>query len=445
MLACKDICYSLVTVMLFAVAADIKRHHSDWLWFLAEDQAHTLGVEYDSIAQSIASGRGFSDPFHSNSGPTAWMPPIQPLFLAGIYSFWKTRERVSQFIVGFQCFVAFLTGLLVLQEMRRLGRPFIGYIVFPCCLLISFHHVFQSTHDFGILGLFVCVLWWTFSRSPSPGKSSMATWGSGIIGGLAVLGTPVLGLVWLALLLAKMWQFRRVRYLPERGPVLHFFAPLAIAAALTTPWTIRNLLVLDTLVPVKSNAGYELWLAQCIDDDGVLDSQTFRKHVRKRNSEAGKRYREVGEIVFVREMRARAFEAIGSDPRSYLGRVMNRALAMFLIYRPARKTDSSSLIQVIFPLPFIGFLIVMVAGYNRRNQGFLTASLICLVGHLPYLLISYYPRYSSPFMLTSMLWLGYGIHDISSIGCSLVYNIRRSRQEGECVNRSLEAPLTSDK
>ena len=41
--------------------------------------------ESGNIAHSLAVGAGFSSPFRVNTGPTAWMPPIYPLLLAGVF------------------------------------------------------------------------------------------------------------------------------------------------------------------------------------------------------------------------------------------------------------------------------------------------------------------------------------------------------------------------
>src|ERR671912_310662 len=46
-----------------------------------------FGFETGRIASSIASGQGFSSPLKGPSGPTAWLPPIYPYMLAGIFKF----------------------------------------------------------------------------------------------------------------------------------------------------------------------------------------------------------------------------------------------------------------------------------------------------------------------------------------------------------------------
>src|ERR1700735_2495432 len=41
--------------------------------------------ESGNIAHSLAAGEGFSSPFRVDTGSTAWMPPIYPLILAGVF------------------------------------------------------------------------------------------------------------------------------------------------------------------------------------------------------------------------------------------------------------------------------------------------------------------------------------------------------------------------
>src|SRR4051812_28110541 len=44
-----------------------------------------FGWETGQIAGSIAAGHGFASPLHGETGPTAWMAPLYPYLLAGIF------------------------------------------------------------------------------------------------------------------------------------------------------------------------------------------------------------------------------------------------------------------------------------------------------------------------------------------------------------------------
>lgn len=77
---------SLAFIVLVAMAARIT---------FAWDQARkmppgVLGIvpfqqETGNIAYSLAQGKGFSALFRMDTGPTAWLAPVYPLLVAGIF------------------------------------------------------------------------------------------------------------------------------------------------------------------------------------------------------------------------------------------------------------------------------------------------------------------------------------------------------------------------
>src|SRR5437868_8006786 len=58
-----------------------------------------FGYEMGRVAQSIASGHGFSNPFQVPSGPTAWEPPLYPYLAAGIFRFFGVYTHASAFVL----------------------------------------------------------------------------------------------------------------------------------------------------------------------------------------------------------------------------------------------------------------------------------------------------------------------------------------------------------
>ncbi|NLE56483.1 MAG: hypothetical protein GX617_16215 [Lentisphaerae bacterium] len=135
-------------LLAFATIADWRyRHPVESRWFDSDYNDH-LGAEYDEIAHAIRAGRGFSDPFRTPSGPTAWMAPIMPFTLAGLY--WVAgddRQLVVELVLGIKYAVLLLTGLIVVGEARRLDRQWLGYAVVVVTLATHFHAMFQRTHD----------------------------------------------------------------------------------------------------------------------------------------------------------------------------------------------------------------------------------------------------------------------------------------------------------
>jgi len=54
-----------------------------------------FGYEVGRIASALASGQGFSSPFPAWSGSTAWVGPIYPLLLAGIFKLFGIYSPAS--------------------------------------------------------------------------------------------------------------------------------------------------------------------------------------------------------------------------------------------------------------------------------------------------------------------------------------------------------------
>ena len=43
------------------------------------------GWEMGRIARALVTGHGFADPFEGHTGPTAWVRPLYPLVMAGVF------------------------------------------------------------------------------------------------------------------------------------------------------------------------------------------------------------------------------------------------------------------------------------------------------------------------------------------------------------------------
>src|ERR1700678_2324953 len=54
-----------------------------------------MGGEAGRIARSIAQGEGFSNPLFGKTGPTAWLAPVFPYLLAGIFKTFGIYSNAS--------------------------------------------------------------------------------------------------------------------------------------------------------------------------------------------------------------------------------------------------------------------------------------------------------------------------------------------------------------
>ncbi len=369
----------------------------------ANDNRH-LGAEYFNIARSLAKGQGFSSPFPETTEPTAWMPPILPGILAALL--WACdgdRDAVMVVVVFLQTSVLAGTGLLVLalavRATRRLGA-IATTTVFFTFLLCNFHLCFQNTHDCWLVmfGIDVLVAWLCWFAPLDGGKAAV---GWGLVGGLCALITPVLGFAWGASSLVLALRRRAWRRL----------ALAALAAGLAiAPWTIRNFVVFGRLIPVKSNAAYELYQSQCLQPTGLLHGTTFASHPYGSGTRERREYRTLGEMAFLDRKREQFWQSVGADPLDFLDRAACRFLGATLWYEPmdpareARHPWSLWYSRLTHPLPFLGLLVLVVTGVLQplgRPQW--VAIGVYLLYLLPYAAISYYERYALPLLGAKVL------------------------------------------
>src|SRR5258708_20250716 len=64
-----------LVVMVFLLPEQLEPQRDHW----------RFGYETGRIARSIAQGRGFSNPLFGDTGPTAWMTPVYPYLVAGVF------------------------------------------------------------------------------------------------------------------------------------------------------------------------------------------------------------------------------------------------------------------------------------------------------------------------------------------------------------------------
>src|SRR4030095_15293889 len=53
--------------------------------FRTSESNFGFGWEMGRIAEALALGEGFANPFHGTTGPTAWEPPLTPFVIAEVF------------------------------------------------------------------------------------------------------------------------------------------------------------------------------------------------------------------------------------------------------------------------------------------------------------------------------------------------------------------------
>src|SRR5271155_2053276 len=58
-------------------------------------------TETGHIAYSVAAGKGFSSPYERDSGPTAMLPPVYPMLVAGLFKIFGSYSHGAFFAAVF--------------------------------------------------------------------------------------------------------------------------------------------------------------------------------------------------------------------------------------------------------------------------------------------------------------------------------------------------------
>ncbi len=317
-----------------------------------------LGAEYFNIAKAMVAGRGFADPFWEQTGPTAWMPPALPTLLAVLW--WACEEDRDLFMglyIFMQVYVILFTGLLILALGAQTCGRLWGWVMaalFVVAMINDFHLWFQVTHDhfFVLAGLDVLIAGLCWGRPLCTPKRA-AVWG--VVGGCLALSSPIVGFAWGGLTI--LGALHRRAWKPLGFALL--FAGLTVL-----PWTIRNYFVFGRLLPVKSNAAYELYQSQCLQPEGLLQARTFGTHPYANNGRERQEYKALGEMDFLDKKREQFWKAVAADPVDFLDRVAHRFLGATLWFVPMDRGQEMNrptvtwISRLLHPLPFLALLVL---------------------------------------------------------------------------------------
>jgi 4-amino-4-deoxy-L-arabinose transferase-like glycosyltransferase len=309
--------------MVMAAAAFVLRaafllYNREWQ-FPPEDNHWAFGFEMGRVASSIAAGKGFSSPLIVETGPTAWLPPVYPCLLGGIFWLFGTYSTASAFVaLALNCALSALTVLPVYAIARRLfgGSTAIlagwAWAWYPQAIITS-RDIWDTTLN-ALLVTVVCAC-----ALAMPGVKKPGRWAAfGLVCGVATLSGVTLLAVLPALGLWLVWSMPR--------PAGWWKLPLAAAVvfALTLGcWSVRNRFVFGQFILVRSNFGLEFYR-------GTLDAAQAAVTHPSRNPAEFQQYTALGELEYMKEKRRQALESLRASPSIMASRTLGRFMAFWL-------------------------------------------------------------------------------------------------------------------
>ena len=363
-----------------------------------------FGYEAGRIARSLVEGGGYADPFSNyvlrHTGPTAWLPPLYPLILAGSFRFFGVYTQASAWVVlALNCVFSAWTARAVWEiGARCLGRRvgvWSGWLwaLYPAAMQYAVHWVWEMTLTTALLA-WVLVLMLRMrgigEEQTVAATASVRAWALfGLMWGFIALSNsslllflPVCG-VWL--LLGKPGLLRSLR-----GAGL---AALVFLGCVT-PWTWRNWRVFHAFVPMRGNLGVEAYLGNGPGSNGLLMEYDHPYQA----PDQLRLYASMGEVRYA-AMRGRLASAnIQAHPAHFMADVLKR-IYYFWVSLP-HSEGSSMLVEAgrVLNYAFVslaGLLGLMLALWRRRPAAWLLMWAFVLLP-LPYYLVTVHARFRHP-------------------------------------------------
>jgi hypothetical protein len=369
-----------------------------------------LGGEYYNIAVSLVMQEGYANPFFVPTGPTAWMPPLFPSFLAILLFFAKDKETTTTLLVIIKTLVIVASILWTFSSMERSKVPhahFIGTLAGLSLLSIFFDYFFLVTNDevilLPIVTAFLCLLQWVHNDDAASVVTTKQGVFLGLFIGLSLLASPIIGI-------AELITFLFVR--STRMSARHQSMIFLVAMLTITPWITRNYLVFDRFIPIKSNLSFDLAFANIDDDNGIYTTEDFSRHplvMSIKHPEIFEERKWTSELAIVDEARERFSTYWKDNPYQIVRYIGNRLAAATFVFHPlykGRPRRLEALQNILFSIPAV--CIVFLLFRWRTLSSFQKSTLLFFVSAVaPYILVAFYYRYTVPLLPIYVLVVGW--------------------------------------
>jgi 4-amino-4-deoxy-L-arabinose transferase-like glycosyltransferase len=358
--------------------------------FRTQDANFSFGWEMGRIAEAIASGRGFSDPFEGHTGPTAWEPPLYPCLIAGVFRLFGVYSQASAFVMlTFSSLCSALTCIPLFRMAKRcFGETVAVGSVWAWALLPSV--MFWSTKVVWETSLSTLLLTTLFLLTlEMEEKDGLWPWiGFGLLWGVAALNSTVL-LSFLPPSGLWAWYTRSRRGKRSLSGVL---VASVLFVACVTPWMARNQRTFGRFV-LRDNFGAELRLGNGPGADG-----TWMYNLHPTQSVfAMRQYREMGEIPYIDMRKQQAVDFIRQDRARFLWLCVKR----FIYYwSSAPRVEKSWWVETGKRSLYLMSSILMFWGLGRalrrRKPGAWLFFWLILLYPAVYYVVFTHPRYRHP-------------------------------------------------
>jgi 4-amino-4-deoxy-L-arabinose transferase-like glycosyltransferase len=278
-----------------------------------------FGYETGRIARAIDSGRGFSDPINVGGGPTAWMTPLYPYLVAGVFKFAGIYSEASAVIVlslnalfsALTCLPVFLMARISFGQKTAVWAGW-AWAVFPYAILLSADMIWETC----LTTLLLSLLFFFALRLEN--STRLAAWaGFGFLWGIAALTNPAVLSV-LPFLLG--WVCYRLHRRGHPWRVQAIVAAMALLVVVT-PWFARNYRAFHQFIPFRDG----FWMTMHVGNNGDTSHWAPVESASPTGAEEAE-FTRLGELNYMAAKRRETIDFIRSHPGLFAWLTLRRIL-----------------------------------------------------------------------------------------------------------------------
>jgi Dolichyl-phosphate-mannose-protein mannosyltransferase len=305
-----------LVVMVFLLPDELNPERNHW----------HMGFETGKIAYSIVQGRGFGSPLFEDTGPTAWMTPVYPYIVAGVFKLFGTYTETSAVVL---LSLNALTSALVCVVVFGIARMSFGdrvakwsgwaWAFCPYGIYFPVERIWETW----LATLLLCLLFLITLHLENAHK--LWHWiVFGLVWGLAALTSPALLSV---LPFLAAWVIYRRHRRGQRWFAVNVVAGI-VFIAVVSPWFIRNYEVFHRFVPFRDNIGIVLLMGTKGSTSywGPYDLGPWH------NPQQWAEFKQLGELAYMDSKKRQSIAFIRANPGWYAWTTARRALFLWTGY-----------------------------------------------------------------------------------------------------------------
>jgi len=305
-----------MVLIAFAVRLSFMLIFSTYTFTGVDDFTQT--GEATRIAASIARGNGFSSPFGDEyTGPTAWIAPVYPYFIALVFHCFGIFSQTSTIIIfTVQGWFSALTIIPILGIADRTVGKRAGLLAGWIWILFPWFGKWAVTWEWEISlsALLLSLIFWYTLRLEKP--ATLKSWMTfGALEGFALLVNPALSAI---VPVTLAWHVYKLRF--QRREWLKPAAAMLACLIVMSPWIVRNRIVFGQWVFLRGNFGFEFALGNYHNSfgrgwGGFHPGGSLREYAD---------YKQKGEMVYIHSKQKLALQFVRNYPGEFISLTAKR-------------------------------------------------------------------------------------------------------------------------